>query len=214
MTYLTYDELIQLNTFEERFNYLKVNGRCSEETFGGHRLLNQMLYRSPQWKDIRQRVILRDNGCDLGIDDRPINTKVIIHHLNPITIYQVVNFDPAIFNLNNLICCSHATHNAIHYGDGTNLTPTNITERKPGDTRLWWFNMACSGNKNNKYFYKNSVKDRMDRMDKRDKAVDLEKSNKEVNKEDNSTPATTKQYNKIPIKIGSEILKKKIKDIL
>ena len=137
MTYLTYDELIQLNTFEERFNYLRVNGRCSEETFGGHRLLNQMLYRSPQWQDIRQRVILRDNGCDLGIEDRPINTKVIIHHLNPITIDQVVNFDPAIFDLNNLICCSHATHNAIHYGDGTNLTPTNIIERKPGDTRLW-----------------------------------------------------------------------------
>ena len=67
MTYLTYDELIQLNTFEDRFNYLKVNGRCSEETFGGHRLLNQMLYRSPQWQDIRQRVILRDNGCDLCI---------------------------------------------------------------------------------------------------------------------------------------------------
>ena len=134
---LTYQDLILLPTFEERFNYLKVNGRCSEETFGGHRLLNQMLYRSPQWQDIRQRVILRDNGCDLGIDGRQINTKVIIHHLNPITIDQVVNFDPAIFDLNNLICCSHETHNAIHYGDGTKLTPTNITERKPGDTRLW-----------------------------------------------------------------------------
>lgn len=137
MTYLTYDELIQLKTFEERFNYLKVNGRCSEETFGGHRLLNQMIYRSPQWKDIRQRVILRDNGCDLGIEDRPIQKGLIIHHLNPITIEQVVNFDPAIFDVNNLICCSHSTHNAIHYGELDKLTPTNITERTPGDTRMW-----------------------------------------------------------------------------
>jgi hypothetical protein len=137
MRYLTYNELITLPSFEERFNYLRLNGRCSEETFGGHRLLNQMLYRSPQWKDIRQRVIIRDNGCDLGIEDRPIQKYLMIHHINPITIEQVVNFDPAIFDLNNLICCSKETHNAIHYGDGTNLTPTNITERTPGDTRLW-----------------------------------------------------------------------------
>ena len=82
-------------------------------------------------------MIIRDNGCDLGIEDRPIQKYLMIHHINPITIEQVVNFDPAIFDLNNLICCSKETHNAIHYGDGDNLTPTNITERKPGDTRLW-----------------------------------------------------------------------------
>lgn len=137
MRYLTYNELITLPTFEERFNYLRLNGRCSEETFGGHRLLNQMLYKSLQWKDIRQRVIIRDMGCDLGIEDRPIQKYLMIHHINPITIEQVVNFDPAIFDLNNLICCSRETHNAIHYGDGDKLTPTNITERKPSDTRLW-----------------------------------------------------------------------------
>jgi hypothetical protein len=137
MSYRTYDELIKLPTFEERFEYLKTNGRCYDVTFGEYRLLNQMLYRSPQWKDIRQRVIIRDNGCDLGIEDRPIQTKVLIHHLNPITIEQVVNFDPAIFDLNNLICCSHKTHNAIHYSSMDILIPSKPLERKPGDTRLW-----------------------------------------------------------------------------
>jgi len=137
MRFLTYNELITFPTFEQRFKYLQINGRCSAETFGGHRLLNQMLYKSPQWFDVRKRVILRDNGCDLGIEDRPINTKVIIHHLNPITIDQVTNFDPCIFDMNNLICCTHATHNAIHYGELDSLAPSAITERKPGDTRLW-----------------------------------------------------------------------------
>ena len=133
----TYQELILLPTFEDRFRYLKCNGRVSEMTFGGHRELNQMLYRSPAWQDIRTRVIIRDMGCDLGIEDRPINTRILIHHINPITIEQVTNFDPAVYDLNNLICCSHATHNAIHYGDESRLIPTEVTERKPGDTRLW-----------------------------------------------------------------------------
>lgn len=96
-----------------------------------------MLYRSPQWQEIRRRVIIRDDGCDLGMPDRPINDKILIHHLNPITIEQVTNFDPAIFDLNNLICVSKSTHNAIHYGDNSKLAPTNPIERKPGDTRLW-----------------------------------------------------------------------------
>lgn len=135
--YRTYDELILLPTFEERFAYLQLNGQCSETTFGGHRLLNQMLYRSPQWKETRSRVIVRDDGCDLGIADRPINDQILIHHINPITIEQVTNFDPCIFDMNNLISVSKRTHNAIHYGDGSKLTPSTITERKPGDTRLW-----------------------------------------------------------------------------
>lgn len=135
--YRTYNELILLQTFEERFDYLRLNGQCSEITFGGHRLLNQMLYRSPQWQEVRRRVIIRDSGCDLGIEDRPINDQILIHHINPITIEQVTNFDPCIFDLNNLISVSKKTHNAIHYGDGTNLAPSTITERKPGDTRLW-----------------------------------------------------------------------------
>ena len=135
--YRTYNELILLQTFEERFDYLRLNGQCSEVTFGGHRLLNQMLYRSPKWQEVRRRVIIRDSGCDLGIEDRPINDQILIHHINPITIDQVTNFDPCIFDLNNLISVSKKTHNAIHYGDGTNLAPSTITERKPGDTRLW-----------------------------------------------------------------------------
>lgn len=137
MSYRTYDELVKLPTFEERFKYLQINGQCSVETFGGHRLLNQMLYRSPQWEEVRRRVIIRDMGCDLGIDDRPIHEKILIHHINPITIEQVTNFDPAVFDMNNLICCTHKTHNAIHYGDVEGLTPTEPIERKPGDTRLW-----------------------------------------------------------------------------
>ena len=133
----TYQELILLPTFEERFKYLKLNGQCSEITFGGHRMLNQMLYKSSQWKEVRRRVIIRDDGCDLGMNDRPISDKILIHHINPITIEQVTNFDPAVFDLNNLICVSKPTHNAIHYGDGSKLTPSNLIERKPGDTRLW-----------------------------------------------------------------------------
>jgi hypothetical protein len=135
--YRTYSELILLPTFEERFAYLQLNGQCSEVTFGGHRLLNQMLYRSPQWIQTRERVIIRDEGCDLAILDRPINDQVLIHHLNPITIEQVTNFDPAIFDLDNLVCVSMKTHNAIHYGEGSKLTPSTIEERRPGDTKLW-----------------------------------------------------------------------------
>ena len=135
--YRTYNELILLQTFEERFDYLRLNGQCSEITFGGHRLSTQMLYRSPQWQEARRRVIIRDNASDLGIEDRPINDQILIHHINPITIEQVTNFDHCIFDLNNLISVSKKTHNAIHYGDGTNLAPTNFIERKPGDTRLW-----------------------------------------------------------------------------
>lgn len=135
--YRTYDELIKIPSFEERFKYLQLNGQCSVETFGGHRLLNQMLYKSPQWRSIRQRVIIRDMGSDLAIEDRPINDLILIHHINPITIEQVTNFEPEVFDLNNLICVSKATHNAIHYGDGSKLTPSECVERKPGDTKLW-----------------------------------------------------------------------------
>lgn len=137
MKHRSYSELILLPTFEERFEYLRLNGQCSVETFGGHRALNQVLYKSPQWLKARSRVIVRDNGCDLGIADRPISDKIIIHHINPITIEQVVNFDPAIFDLDNLICTTEGTHRQIHYGDGSSLTPSVVLERKPGDTRSW-----------------------------------------------------------------------------
>lgn len=136
----TYQELIQLETFEERFEYLRLAGTPGYITFGSHRLLNQMLYKSPIWvNDVRPRVILRDEGCDLAISERPIGKKdiLIIHHLNPITIEQVTKNDPAVYDLNNLVCVSHRTHNAIHYGDGSKLMPSQLIERRPGDTKLW-----------------------------------------------------------------------------
>jgi hypothetical protein len=137
MKYRTYLELIQLPTFEERFEYCKCSANPSSATFGGHRLLNQMLYNSFQWKEVRSKVIIRDEGCDLGIADRPINSKILIHHLNPITIEQVMNHDPCVFDPNNLICVSFDTHNAIHYGNIDRLTPSTPIERTPGDIKLW-----------------------------------------------------------------------------
>lgn len=135
----TYLELIQLPTFEERFEYLKCFGSPSEVTFGDKRILNQMLYQSPQWRRARQQVIIRDQGCDLGIEDRPIQkpNKIIIHHLNPLTIQQVTEHDPSVFDLNNLICVSHLTHEAIHYSDMSLLMPSKPNERRKGDTKLW-----------------------------------------------------------------------------
>lgn len=135
----TYQELLTLKTFEERYEYLRLQGVPANTTFGGHRLLNQILYRSPEWKGVRRRVITRDRGCDLGIDDRPITkpNRILIHHLNPITIEDVTDHNPAVFDLNNLICCSFDTHQAIHYGDSSMLIPTEPTERKEGDTMPW-----------------------------------------------------------------------------
>ena len=135
----SYLELIQLPTFEERFEYLKCFGSPSEVTFGDKRILNQMIYKSPQWVRLRQQVIIRDQGCDLGIEDRPIQkpNKIIIHHINPLTIQQVMDHDPCIFDLNNLICVSHLTHEAIHYSDISLLIPSEPNERQKGDTKLW-----------------------------------------------------------------------------
>lgn len=133
----TYLEMIELPTFEKRFNYLKCKGVPSEQTFGGHRSLNQLLYKSPQWLKVRQQVIIRDAGCDLAYPDRPINSKILIHHINPITIEQVVNHSPEIFDMNNLVCISHATHEAIHYGSIDRLIPSAPIERCKGDTKLW-----------------------------------------------------------------------------
>lgn len=132
----TYHELSQLKTFEERFEYLRMDGRVGESTFGYDRYLNQMFYRTPEWKRARQDVILRDNSCDLGMSDREIHGKVLIHHLNPITKQMILDRDPALFDPNNLICCSHMTHDAIHYGDGSML-PKNPIERTPNDTCPW-----------------------------------------------------------------------------
>lgn len=132
----SYQEMIQFDKFLDRFNYLQLNGRVASETFGDQRYLNQTLYRSAEWKKIRNRVIVRDNGCDLADPTRPIYGKILIHHLNPITMSDILERNPIIFELDNLVCVSPMTHEAIHYGSADLLMKDPI-ERKPGDTVLW-----------------------------------------------------------------------------
>lgn len=133
----TYNELITIPTFEERYEYLKLKSGVGIATFGSDRYLNQVLYTSPEWKSFRNRIILRDNGCDLAMKDREIFGKITIHHLNPITIEDVVNRDSKVFDPNNVVCVCLNTHNAIHYGDASLLVPSNPTERTPNDTCPW-----------------------------------------------------------------------------
>lgn len=135
-TIKTYSELIILPTFIERFNYLKIGGQVGEQTFGYDRYLNQILYRTPEWKRFRRDIVVRDMGCDLACDDREIVGKVIVHHLNPLLIDDVVNLSPKIFDPENVVCCSLDTHNAIHYGD-TNLLMKEPVVRTKNDTCPW-----------------------------------------------------------------------------
>lgn len=132
----TYSELIQINSFIERFRYLKIQGVVGDETFGFDRYLNQILYQSDAWREFRRKVIIRDNGCDLGMDGYEIHSRIIIHHLNPLTKKQVLQRDSCIFDLENVICVSDNTHKAIHYGSEQNLI-LPIPERRPNDTCPW-----------------------------------------------------------------------------
>ena len=133
----TYSELIRIPRFEDRYEYLKIGGVVAEETFGGHRYLNQLLYnRAEEWKRIRRRVIVRDNGCDLADPEHPIHGKIIVHHLNPITIEDILNRSSNIFDMENLVCVSFETHNAIHYGDAT-LLKKDYVPRVKNDTCPW-----------------------------------------------------------------------------
>ena len=132
----TYKELIRLETFEERFEYLKLSGRIGTDTFGFDRYLNQKFYRSPEWKRIRDKIIIRDNGCDLALPDRQIYGKIIIHHINPISIEDIEACSRFLLDTDLMVCVSHETHNAIHYGDSS-LLPKDPIERKPNDTCLW-----------------------------------------------------------------------------
>lgn len=132
----TYTELSKLQTFKERFRYLQLDGIVGDETFGFERYLNQMLYRSPRWRKVRRDVIIRDKGCDLGVEGHDIRGRIIVHHLNPITIDDVINERDWVFNSEYLICTEHNTHNAIHYGDET-LLVGNPIERTMNDTRPW-----------------------------------------------------------------------------
>lgn len=132
----TYSELILLPTFEERFQYLRLDGAVGKETFGFDRYLNQVFYRSTRWRAIRDKVIIRDGACDLGIVGREIYEKILIHHLNPITISDIENESDFLMNPEYLICTTHNTHNAIHYGDDSLLIKAPI-ERTKYDTCPW-----------------------------------------------------------------------------
>lgn len=131
-----YSELKRLQTFQERFDYAKLKGYVGAETFGSARYINQMFYRSKKWKDARNQAIIRDNGCDLGIDGLEIFDMILVHHLNPITEEDIENDNPCLYDLENLICVSQSTHNAIHYGDRA-LLPKLPSERRPNDTCPW-----------------------------------------------------------------------------
>ena len=132
----TYSELMLCNTFEEKFNYLKLNGNVGKETFGFDRYLNQRFYRSYEWKNARKIVIARDNGNDLGDIDRPISGRILVHHMNPISANDLDSGLDFIIDPGYLISVSHNTHNAIHYGD-SELLPKQYIPRSPGDTKLW-----------------------------------------------------------------------------
>ena len=135
----TYSELIQLPTFEERFDYLRLDGVVGKDTFGFDRYLNQQFYRSSEWKRIRNQVIVRDNGCDLGIDEYEIHGRILIHHMNPISIEDLQYMSDLLMNPEYLICVSHRTHNAIHYGDESLIVSAPI-ERSQNDTCPWRHN--------------------------------------------------------------------------
>ena len=135
-TMRTYSELSKLKTFKERFEYLKLDGLIGEETFGWDRYLNQVFYKSPEWRSTRDKIIVRDNGRDLGVEGYDIFGKIIIHHMNPMSLGDIANRNPDIFNPEYLICVSHETHNAIHYGDVNQLNLGPI-ERTVNDTCPW-----------------------------------------------------------------------------
>ena len=135
-TIRSYSKLIKLQTFEERFDYLKLDGVVGEDTFGFDRYLNQQFYRSREWKHIRDQVIIRDNGCDLGVDGYEIHGRVLIHHMNPISTDDIHTMSDFLMNPEYLICVTHRTHNAIHYGDN-NLIITAPIERTKNDTCPW-----------------------------------------------------------------------------
>lgn len=136
LTIKTYTAVSRLRTFDERFEYLKLQGMVGHSTFGSDRHLNQMLYTSDRWLATRDRVIVRDEGCDLGIEGREIYDQILVHHINPITVYDILNDSPSLYKLDNLICTTRNTHNAIHFGNEDTLIKLP-KERRPGDTTPW-----------------------------------------------------------------------------
>ena len=132
----TYSETITLPTYEERFDYLKLEGKVGKETFGYDRYLNQILYNTEQWRKFRRGIIIRDNACDLACEGYEINYRILVHHINPITVEDVINRNPMIFDPENVITMTHRTHNALHYGN-KNLLVTKPIERTKNDTCPW-----------------------------------------------------------------------------
>lgn len=132
----TYSELCKLKSFDERFEYLKLRGSVGADTFGFDRIFNQKFYRSVEWKRIRDSVILRDNGCDMGLDGYDIYGKIIVHHMNPICLKDIEEVTAVLINPEYLICVSHETHNAIHYGNENSIVRMPET-RKENDTCPW-----------------------------------------------------------------------------
>lgn len=132
----TYSELITLPTYEERFQYLRLDGEVGKETFGFDRYLNQILYHSREWKSVRDQVIIRDNGCDMGVEGYEIRGRIIIHHMNPILTDDIIHATEFLLNPDYLISVAHITHNAIHYSDES-LLITAPVERTRNDTCPW-----------------------------------------------------------------------------
>lgn len=132
----TFSELKRLITFEDRFEYLRLTGVVGKSTFGFDRYLNQIFYTSVMWKRIRDEVIIRDNGCDLGVPEHEIFDRILVHHMNPISAEDLEHSNDDILDPNFLICTSRKTHQAIHFGDSS-LLPKPFVERRPGDTKLW-----------------------------------------------------------------------------
>lgn len=131
----SYHELITIPTFQDRYEYLRLDGSVGEDTFGFDRYINQHLYRSPEWKSIRQKVIIRDSGCDLAMRGYELYGRLIVHHINPLTLDQIENRSPAVFDLDNLVLTCIDTHNAIHYGGNRDFS--GPIERMPNDTCPW-----------------------------------------------------------------------------
>lgn len=133
----SYSEMITMSEFDDRFRYAKLDGQVGMGTFGFDRYLNQQFYRSKEWKRLRDQIIIRDNGCDLGVPGHEISGKIYIHHLNPLSPEDITESTEKLFDPDNLVCVSAETHNAIHYGDESILEKNKIVERSPGDTCPW-----------------------------------------------------------------------------
>jgi hypothetical protein len=131
----TVREMMLLDGFEERYRYLKLRGGVGHQTFGSERHLNQRFYTSREWRNIRHQIIARDLGCDMAVQGYDIHDKIIIHHMNPIMVDDLIDGNEDVLNPDYLVCVSHKTHNAIHFGDETPLEP--LVERRPGDTKPW-----------------------------------------------------------------------------